>query len=965
MKISCFLLSLLLNVVWVFAQAPTDYTNLLKKNTNSFCIASNRNSEENQIEVLKLSTYSQELKPIFIRGSFSVLNYPDLKFAEIKVYNASDDKLIGIFNSNQFTGKYLLILAPNIKYLFQIKFGIYETIEQIVEVPLKVVYEICKQEITVSIHDTKKPTVKINNWFSDGNATFFRLPMHEDLEQDKFINYQAPLAFSNPIKEPVTSINELVKKQIEIEEKRPIEAKTAFNNKDFITAGALYAQLLQNDSGEPFLNYYYGICLLNTEKRKSKAITFLQNATLAKEIPYDVWFHLGNAYHLSCMFKDAQSSYEQFEKKCSNEEGLKTNIDLLIKNCESGNKLFAEQNSIEIESRTYIDNSRLLTYYNSQLINERIKYKTEFFISPLDKKKKEKLLMCSNGNSETIQVSYGLTGNSKKDLYKNALMQDGSYGQSEALETLNTPYDEDYPFITENGKTLYFSSKGHNSMGGYDIFKCTRNSITSSWSAPVNLGYPINSPFDDILFVTDSIGEFASFSSNRRDQNQFEYINIKLLKNTLPVFIIKGHFTTLDSLNSRDAIITIFDNESGEMAGICRTNSVSGNYLMALNPNKEYELTVSCIYYPEFSAILIIPEKTSDFIFRQEIRVLIENDEVVLKINNFFTEESAASLPAEYPLSKHEISAKKVIVSVSSKPIRTNEQQIKDKEMIKKAISFTQQGKFIEAVEIFTELEWIMDIQGTDAYYFGLSLFNTRKDKVLCSQYFEKAATISSSPEDVFYYLGKSYYYSYRFSKAITAYEIFKKTAKAVDIEKLKINEEIVFCENGKKHVDNPSVIEVIKRHTVSFDHIIKIYSDIESGAKVLVIPEDIKSNNDKKKNYQSTLFLSPDKTHILFSSYGESDNKDIFSLRKLPNGEWSIPFKLDVINTIYDEEFPFLSVDGKSLFFSSKGHETMGGFDIFKSDWDELNSSWKKPVNLGVPLNSPFDDLLYIECSK
>jgi Tol biopolymer transport system component len=76
---------------------------------------------------------------------------------------------------------------------------------------------------------------------------------------------------------------------------------------------------------------------------------------------------------------------------------------------------------------------------------------------------------------------------------------------------VNTEFDEDYPFLHPNGKTLYFSSKGHNSMGGYDVFKTTYDDAeTQTWSkANENLEFPVNSPDDDILFVTDSLEKTA------------------------------------------------------------------------------------------------------------------------------------------------------------------------------------------------------------------------------------------------------------------------------------------------------------------------------------------------------------------------------------------------------------------------------------------------------------------------
>lgn len=85
---------------------------------------------------------------------------------------------------------------------------------------------------------------------------------------------------------------------------------------------------------------------------------------------------------------------------------------------------------------------------------------------------------------------------------------------------------------------------------------------------------------------------------------------------------------------------------------------------------------------------------------------------------------------------------------------------------------------------------------------------------------------------------------------------------------------------------------------------------------------------------------------------------QDIFMCRRLPNGQWAAPQNLgENINTKYDEDFPYLSMDGKTLYFASQGHSSMGGFDLFKSTWDVENNTWSKPVNLGYPLNTADDE--------
>ncbi|TAL58201.1 MAG: hypothetical protein EPN85_12090 [Bacteroidetes bacterium] len=129
-------------------------------------------------------------------------------------------------------------------------------------------------------------------------------------------------------------------------------------------------------------------------------------------------------------------------------------------------------------------------------------------------------------------------------------------------------------------------------------------------------------------------------------------------------------------------------------------------------------------------------------------------------------------------------------------------------------------------------------------------------------------------------------------------------------------------------------------------------------------LPDNINSGLETS----ASIFKDPatENESILFSSSrpgtGENPNfgeTDIYITRKLPNGGWSEPENLGAnINTKFKEEFPQFSEDGKTLYFASEGHSSMGGFDLFKSVWDETDQQWSSPKNLGYPINTAGDDI-------
>ncbi len=104
------------------------------------------------------------------------------------------------------------------------------------------------------------------------------------------------------------------------------------------------------------------------------------------------------------------------------------------------------------------------------------------------------------------------------DLYRATKDAKGQWTNVKNLgPNINTEMDDDGPFIDYDGVTLYFSSKGRKGMGGFDVFRSTFDLKTNEWSEPVNLGYPINTPDDDIYIVFSKDGKRAYYSSVRED----------------------------------------------------------------------------------------------------------------------------------------------------------------------------------------------------------------------------------------------------------------------------------------------------------------------------------------------------------------------------------------------------------------------------------------------------------------
>ena len=176
-----------------------------------------------------------------------------------------------------------------------------------------------------------------------------------------------------------------------------------------------------------------------------------------------------------------------------------------------------------------------------------------------------------------------------KDIYRAHLKDDGTWGKVENLGiAINTKYDEDAPFIHPDGKTLFFSSKGHNSMGGYDIF-ISRLQDDGTFSEPENIGYPINTVDNDIYYVLNSSGKRGYYSSGKPGGigGQDIYIVEPGMLDINPDVVMVSGYTTLDS-EPVEAHIVVYDEDTKEKIMEINSSSETGKYLLNLPSDRNY-----------------------------------------------------------------------------------------------------------------------------------------------------------------------------------------------------------------------------------------------------------------------------------------------------------------------------------------------------------------------------------------
>lgn len=193
-------------------------------------------------------------------------------------------------------------------------------------------------------------------------------------------------------------------------------------------------------------------------------------------------------------------------------------------------------------------------------------------------------------------------GYGKKDLYVSTKKGDGTWGPAENLgPIINTKNNDDDPFIHPDGITLFFSSQGHKSIGGFDIMYSIKKD--GKWIEPTNMGYPLNTTDDDRYYVITAKGDRGYFSSDRNSKQSGGHQDIYTVTPGVvgekPVLaMVIGHIYGNDI--PMEASVEIIKKSSGEVIGPFHSNKKTGKYLVALSPGENYTFKIKVATFADY-----------------------------------------------------------------------------------------------------------------------------------------------------------------------------------------------------------------------------------------------------------------------------------------------------------------------------------------------------------------------------
>lgn len=265
---------------------------------------------------------------------------------------------------------------------------------------------------------------------------------------------------------------------------------------------------------------------------------------------------------------------------------------------------------------------------------------------PINSKNQETSACYSPDGNTIYFVSNRPEGKGGRDIFKATKNSEGNWGEAENLgNVINTSQDEDAIFLHPDGKTLYFSSKGHTTMGGFDIFKSVYEK--GMWSKPENLGYPINSADDDVCFVLTASGEYGYYTSIKAEgKGKRDIYRVAFLDelNKPKLTLLKGTVTDRKTGKPLSSKIELYNNTDDKLVGTFESNSATGKFIVSLPAGKDYGISVKAKGYLFYSDNFNIPDDAAFQVVEKHVKLdkLEVGKKVVL--NNIFYDYNKATL---------------------------------------------------------------------------------------------------------------------------------------------------------------------------------------------------------------------------------------------------------------------------------------------------------------------------------
>lgn len=490
-----------------------------------------------------------------------------------------------------------------------------------------------------------------------------------------------------------------------------LSPKEYFSYNDYNRALEGYLALWHDHQSDLEINLNIGICYLNVNDDKSKALPYLHYVLKSGNSSATVIFMLGQAYMYAYKFDEAVKYFNLFKTKSAGKVKEMEMADLYLSYCSNAKEMIQHPLNVTFENLGKLVNSKYPDYYPYVIQSEGILYFTsrretntggitsyqgfytsdiyfsnvvngqfakaknlgtivntpedeqcvyltpdgknmviyqdnqqldisgDLFLSSLGKGKTFpkplafdepvntndlELEGCITADLKTLIISTDRPGGlGETDLYMVKQLPNGNWAKPVSLgPNINTKYREAFPVYDEISRTLYFASEGLKSMGGFDIFKSQYDSVSQTFGPAENLGFPINTPEDNMEF-TLSGNRRDGYISAVRPEGYGDLDLYKVIFNEVEIrqTILKGIVSTEDSIKNLEAAVTIYSAADNKEIGSKDITDKNSKFIFLLGPGK-YIIKVTASGYADIKEDLVIYDKSDYSAERQKNLIL-------------------------------------------------------------------------------------------------------------------------------------------------------------------------------------------------------------------------------------------------------------------------------------------------------------------------------------------------------
>lgn len=285
------------------------------------------------------------------------------------------------------------------------------------------------------------------------------------------------------------------------------QAKKLYNEGEYAEAKPAFERLVKQSPGNSSYNHWYGVCCYETGDLEG-AEKHLKIAV--KRNIQDSYRYLANVYYKTYRFEEAAEMMEKYISLLAKKKQDTQLFDIQLDLANNARRMMEKVEDIQIIDSTVVDKDQFLAAYMLSEENGSLSTYKNFFqtAEPVNS------VVYMNQKRDKIYYAHP-TEEDRYCLFTQSMLMDKWGDEKQLPMNINSTEDDNYPFVLSDGVTIYYASKGNNSLGGYDLFVTRYNINSDSYLAPEQLGMPFNSPYNDYMIVFDEVKGLGWFVSDR------------------------------------------------------------------------------------------------------------------------------------------------------------------------------------------------------------------------------------------------------------------------------------------------------------------------------------------------------------------------------------------------------------------------------------------------------------------